>query len=73
MNPAFNLSLTKEQIVDYCGARQIRISAVEVLPDGGTRLVCASSSGAAEIQAKLGRKIMSGAVRRTSLHSGPLW
>ena len=74
MTRAFNLSLTEAEVVRHCNDRQIAISALEALPNGGMRLVCSSGDGAAKIRAKLARHIMKGEVRRELFRPRrPLW
>ena len=74
MSRALNLELSESEIVEHCRARQIGISSIEPLPAGGVRLVCSTTSGAAEIRAKLGRKIMAEDAQRTNWRrTRPLW
>jgi len=64
MSRAFNIALTKEELIKHCRDKNIAISALEALPDGGVRLVCSSGDGAAKIRARLSRHIIEGTVRR---------
>ena len=64
MSRAMNLSLNEAQVLHHCREKSIDVSAIEALPDGGTRLVCASSYGAAQIRAKLKGHLIEGEVRR---------
>ena len=64
MSRAFNLAMTQAHIVRHCRDHSIAISALEALPDGGVRLVCMSSYGAAQIRSKLKGHIIRGDVRR---------
>ena len=61
---ALNLSMTVAQVDRHCRENSVAISALEALPDGGTRLVCMSNYGAAQIRLKLGNRIIDGPVRR---------
>jgi hypothetical protein len=61
---AFNLSMTEAEVVRHCQDKSIAISALEALPDGGSRLVCMSGHGAAQIRSKLKSRIIQGEVRR---------
>ena len=71
MNRAFNLNLSEKDVVKHCRDGHISISALELLPDGGVRLVCSNSDGAAKIGAKLRRHIISGEVRRSVFMRSP--
>lgn len=74
MSRAINLTMTEAQIVHHCRETGIGISALETLPDGGVRLVCMSSYGAAQIRMKLKSRIMGGDVRRKRFKPiRPLW
>ena len=74
MTRAVNLAMTEAQIVHHCQTKSIAISALEALPDGGVRLVCMSSSGAAQIRSKLKAHIIHGDVRRERFRPvQPLW
>ena len=74
MSRAFNLAMTEAQIVRHCRENNIAVSALEVLPDGGVRLVCMSGYGAAQIQSNLKRHIIEGEVRRERFRPvRPLW
>lgn len=64
MNRALNLSLTMAQVDRHCRENDVAISALEALPDGGSRLVCMSNYGAARIRLKLKAHIMKDDVRR---------
>ena len=74
MSRALNLSLTTAQVDDQCRKHGVAISALEALPDGGTRLVCMSNYGAAQIRFKLKDHIIEGDVRRERFRPlRPLW
>ncbi|HEX3422648.1 MAG TPA: hypothetical protein VHS33_04500 [Sphingomicrobium sp.] len=64
MSRALNLAMTEARILRHCRDENIGISALEKLPDGGVRLVCMSSYGAAQIRLKLKNHIIDGEVRR---------
>jgi len=64
---ALNLNLSREQVVKHCGSRDVGISAMEDLPDGGVRLVCMSVGGAESLRADLHRHVIKGDARRTPL------
>jgi len=74
MSRALNLSLTTEQVDHHCRTHGIAISVLEALPDGGARLVCMSSYGAAQIRSKLKGHVIEGEVRRALFRpTKPLW
>jgi hypothetical protein len=74
MNRAFNLALTREEVVKHCEDKKISISVIESLPEGGVRLVCSSSGGAEKVQSKLGKHLIKGDVRRIIDRTGRnLW
>lgn len=64
MSRAINLSLDQGVVVVRCHAEDVGISAIETLPGGGVRLVCASGYGAALIRRKLKRYLIEGDVTR---------
>lgn len=71
---ALNLSMTVAQVDRHCREHGVAISVLEALPDGGTRLVCMSNYGAAQIRLKLGNRIIEGPVRRERFRPAkPLW
>ena len=74
MSRALNLKMTMAQVDDHCRKNGIAISALEALPDGGARLVCMSSYGAAQIRSKLKTHLIEGDVRRERFRPiKPLW
>ena len=66
MSRAINLNLTEADAREQCSTRSIGISAIEALPDGGVRLVCMSSEGAALLRRRLKSQIMPDGARRTA-------
>lgn len=74
MSRALNLSMTEAAVVKHCTEQGIGVSALEALPDGGVRLVCMSSDGAAQIRAKLKRQVIADDARRERFKPArPLW
>jgi hypothetical protein len=74
MSRALNLSMTVAQVDRHCREHGVAISALEALPDGGTRLVCMSNYGAAQIRLKLSGRIIEGQVRRERFRPvKPFW
>ena len=66
MSRAINLNLSEADAREQCSTRSIGISAIEPLPDGGVRLVCMSSEGAALLRRRLKAQIIPDTVRRTA-------
>ena len=62
-----NLSLAESTVREHCRENSVEVSALEVLPGGGVRLVCNSAEGAALIRKKLKTKLINGEVQRTKL------
>ncbi|MBA2770991.1 MAG: hypothetical protein M3428_02830 [Pseudomonadota bacterium] len=74
MSRAMNLSLSEAKVREHCRTNAVEVSALEPLPGGGVRLVCASGEGAALLRQVLKRKLIAGDVERTRLRPvGPLW
>ena len=74
MSRVLLLSLDEGQVVSSCLASNVSISAIESLPAGGTRLVCASSDGAATMKRKLKSQLITGTVTRNAFRpKSPLW
>ena len=74
MSRALNLALTEAEVVQHCRDKEVAISVLEALPDGGMRLVCMTSYGAAKIRSKLKGHIIEGEVRRERFRPiHPLW
>jgi hypothetical protein len=61
-----NLAMSADEVRHQCQTRQVGVSALETLPDGGVRLVCMSSDGAATIRKRLKANLINGDVRRTA-------
>ena len=74
MSRAIHLNLDEGVVVIRCLSEQVAISAIERLPQGGVRLVCMSSEGAARMRRKLKANIIEGDVRRERHRpTTPLW
>ena len=74
MSRALNLAMSEADVIKHCADKSIAISAIEALPGGGTRLVCTSGYGAAQIKAKLKTRIMEGTVKREMFgRRRPMW
>jgi hypothetical protein len=66
MSRALNLKLSEADAREQCSTRSIGISAIESLPDGGVRLVCMSSEGAALLRRRLKSQVIGDDARRTA-------
>ena len=64
MSRAINLQMTEAEAREQCSTRSIGVSAIEALPEGGVRLVCMSSEGAALLRRRLKSQIIQGTVKR---------
>lgn len=68
------VNLDQREVETSCAASKVGISAIERLPEGGVRLVCMSSDGAAKIRRKLKSKLIAGEARRERHRPRtPLW
>jgi hypothetical protein len=68
------LDLDEGQVVAKCLAENVGISAIEHLPQGGTRLVCMSVEGAGTMERKLKKhRIDDDVVRAAHRPTRPLW
>ena len=69
-----NLSMSERDVLDRCHAAGVEVSALELLPSGGVRLVCMSSAGADLVRSLLSKKLIQGNVLRQKFRpSRPLW
>jgi hypothetical protein len=74
MSRAIHLKLGEGEVIARCLKENVGVSAIERLPDGGTRLVCMSVEGADRIRTKLKSQVISGAVvRGRHRPTTPLW
>ena len=69
-----NLSLSEKKVREHCRTNAVEVSALEELPGGGVRLVCASGEGAALLRGLLKNKLIGDDAKRTRIRpDGPLW
>jgi hypothetical protein len=69
-----HLTLDEGVVVIRCLSEKVSVSAIESLPQGGVRLVCKSSEGAALIRRKLKAYVIKGEVTRERHRPvNPLW
>jgi hypothetical protein len=74
MSRVVHLDLDEGAVVGRCLTEKIGVSAIERLPQGGVRLVCMSSEGAARIRRKLKAHLIAGDVTRERHRPvRPLW
>lgn len=64
MSRVLFLSLTEQDVIAKCSAAKVGISALERLPQGGTRLVTMSSAGAALMMRKLKSSLIADTAKR---------
>ena len=64
MSRVLFLKLAERDVIARCDAADVGISALERLPDGGTRLVCMSSAGAALMTRKFKGNLIAADARR---------
>lgn len=72
MSRAINMMLSEAEVVKHCAAAGVSISTTEVLPQGGTRLVCTTGDGAETMRVRLEKHVIAGVVKRTPFYSSPL-
>lgn len=74
MSRVVHLDLDEGAVVTRCLTEKVGVSAIERLPQGGVRLVCMSSDGAATIRRKLKSSVITEPVERERHRpTGPLW
>ncbi len=64
MSRAMNLALPQAEVESACASAKVAISAIEVLPSGGTHLVCLNITGADEMRHRLKKHLIAGRVKR---------
>lgn len=64
MSRAMNTSLTEARVRALCEKSGVAISALEILPSGGSRLVCMREEGAEEMRVLLKGNLIEGRVPR---------
>ena len=74
MSRAIYLSMNEAEVVQKCESEQVGISAIELLPNAGVRLVCMSVHGAEVMRTKLKSRLIKGAKERFKIRpTSPLW
>jgi hypothetical protein len=61
---AINVEMARADVEASCAKNNTRISAIEVLPKGGTRVVMMNGDDAATMRRVFGKKIIEGVVQR---------
>ena len=69
MSRAINLSMPEAGVIASCTKAGVSISAIEILPSGGTHLVCTTGEGAAEMRTRLKAHLIPGRVKRFAFAS----
>jgi hypothetical protein len=69
MSRAINLSMPEAGVIASCNKAGVSISAIEVLPSGGTHLVCTTGEGAEEMRTRLKAHLIQGRVKRFAFAS----
>lgn len=64
MSRAINISLSQAEVTAHCTAAKAAISAIEVLPSGGTHVVLVTSDGADAVRARCKKHLIQGRVKR---------
>lgn len=67
MSRAINVDATEAEVSAMCTKHKCTISAIEVLPAGGTRVVMMNADDAAVITRAFKKKVLGADVRRTPL------
>lgn len=70
MSRAMNVTLAEAAVREVCRKDNISISAIEVLPSGGTHLVCTTSDDADVARRKLAKHMINGTVKRFAFYRG---
>ena len=74
MSRVLFVSLSEDEVIAKCVAANVRLSAIEALPQGGVRLVCKSREDTTEMMARLKRHLIQGdVVRARHRPTSPLW
>ena len=68
MSRAINSLLSVEEIEKICTTKSFRVSTVEPLQSGGSRVVLLDSRDADALRLLLKNKVITGEVRRSPLH-----
>jgi hypothetical protein len=64
LSRAISLAMSESGVLRRCHAAGVGVSAMELLPNGGVRLVCMSGAGAELVRSLLSKKLLKGNVPR---------
>ncbi|ABD27511.1 hypothetical protein Saro_3076 [Novosphingobium aromaticivorans DSM 12444] len=64
MTRAVNVVMQEAEVLALCARKSIAVSAIEVLPSGGTHLVCVTMDGADQVRRLLRKSLIEGRVKR---------
>jgi hypothetical protein len=74
MSRTLLVALPESDVVAKCNSAKVNVSAIEPLSSGGTRLVCASVSGAEQMRKSFKKHLINGEVTRQKHRpTTPLW
>ncbi|AUW60320.1 hypothetical protein C1T17_14105 [Sphingobium sp. SCG-1] len=68
MSRAINLSADTDTVTTLCGKHDIRISSIEPLESGGTRVVLLTADGADDVRRRMKNQVLEGPVVRSGLY-----
>ncbi|RVT43396.1 hypothetical protein [Sphingobium algorifonticola] len=68
MSRAINLSAAPAAVTTLCAKHAIRISSIEPLESGGTRVVLLSMDGADSLRKRMKDQVLTGPVTRSGLY-----
>ena len=71
MSRAINLTLSEAEVLTKCRDAGVGVSVTEILPTGGTRLVCTTGEGADEMRRKFKHDIIAGKQKRFPFYRMP--
>ena len=66
-----NVRMPESEVVAACATAKVAISAIEVLPSGGTHLVCTTIEGADDARKKFKKNLIEGRVKRFAFYWVP--
>jgi hypothetical protein len=64
MSRMLNINAAQDHVIATCAKRNVRITAIESLASGGTRVVTSNALESALISKVYGSKVIAGAVQR---------
>ena len=70
MSRVLNVRMNRSQVIADCEVHLVRISYLEDLPNGGTRLVCCSKADAEDVRGRLAKHLMPNDASRSAPNRG---